>query len=323
MQKEIFSQYLNYLEASANASPYTIRNYTYDLLGNYKKGEGKGFFQFLASKGIESLEGVDRSVIREYVSWLYDQGISKTSIARKLSAVRSFFRYLQREGILDAGWLKDVPLPKKERRLPRFLTGEEVVKMLGAVDTSSPLGIRDRALLELLYASGLRVSEITSLDIDQLDLEGKEMKVTGKGDKERIVLMGEPAQKTLKQYLTESRPLIAAGSPSGALFISHGGHRLTQRMVQKIVEKYSHLAGIEKKVYPHMLRHTFATHLLDGGADLRVVQELLGHSSLSTTQVYTHVTKSQAKKVYLAAHPLSKEENDKPTGETAPEDKGK
>jgi len=296
--QEIFNRYINYLEAERNASPYTVRNYTTDLLG---------FFQFLRTKGIGSLQVVDRHTLRDYLSHLTEQGFVKASIARKLSAIRSFYRYLVREEILSANPLEKASSPKLDRRLPSFLTIEEIGRLLAAPDLSSPVGQRDRALIELLYASGLRVSELAQLNLEQVNLDTREIRVWGKGSKERMVLMGEPAAKALSVYLNQGRPELLAKKRSNALFLNRYGGRLIDRRVQRILKKYASLAGIDKKVHPHMLRHTFATHLLDGGADLRVVQELLGHANLSSTQIYTHVTKSQAKKVYLSAHPLARE----------------
>ncbi|MDD4876175.1 MAG: tyrosine-type recombinase/integrase, partial [Dehalococcoidales bacterium] len=196
--------------------------------------------------------------------------------------------------------------PKLDKRLPSFLTIEEVKSLLNAPDLSGPAGLRDRALLELLYASGLRVSELVNLDVEQINFDDNEIRVWGKGSKERVVLMGEPAAVTLKTYLNQGRPELLGKYENTALFLNRYGRRITERLVQRVLEKYARIS-IKKRVYPHMLRHTFATHLLDGGADLRVVQELLGHSSLSSTQIYTHVSRKQAKKVYLAAHPMVRE----------------
>lgn len=305
--QEIFNKYVNYLEAERNASPYTVRNYTTDLLGSQNI---KGFFAFLSERGVKSLDKADRHLLRDYMAYLVEQGLVKASIARKLSAIRSFYRYLVREEILPVNPVQETSSPKLDRRLPSFLTTQEITRLLETPDITTPLGRRDRALLELLYASGLRVSELVSLNLEQVNLDTCEIRVWGKGAKERMVLMGEPAARALVDYLNEGRPELLGDKRSNALFLNRYGGRLTARSVQSILEEYSNMAAIGKKVHPHMLRHTFATHLLDGGADLRVVQELLGHASLSSTQVYTHVSKSQAKKVYLSAHPMAKEEND-------------
>ncbi|MBA7601241.1 Tyrosine recombinase XerC [subsurface metagenome] len=303
--QEVFNRYINYLEAERNASPYTVRNYTTDLLGSKNI---KGFFTFLTERGIKSLDKVDRHLLRDYLAYLAEQDLVKASIARKLSAIRSFYRYLVREEILPVNPMQETSSPKLDRRLPAFLTIEEITRLLDKPDSATPQGQRDRAFMELLYASGLRVSELVGLNLEQVDLDSREIRVLGKGSKERMVLMGEPAAAALIAYLDEGRLELLSDKRGSAVFLNYKGGRLTERSVQSILEEYAHRAGIGKKVHPHMLRHTFATHLLDGGADLRVVQELLGHASLSSTQVYTHVSKSQAKKVYLAAHPMAQEE---------------
>ena len=306
MQK-IFNRYITHLEAERNASPYTIRNYKADLLD---------FFYFLKEKKVGTLDEVNRHVLRDYLAHLVGRGIAKASIARKLSAIRSFYRYLVREKIIEVNPIKTVSSPKLDKRLPSFLTLAEVKRLLEAPNLSTPQGLRDQALLELLYASGLRVSELTSLELGQINLDTNEIRVWGKGSKERVALMGEPAAEALKNYLEQGRPRLLTARKSNAIFLNRYGQRLPERSVQKILEKYATKAGLKKRVHPHMLRHTFATHLLDGGADLRVVQELLGHERLSSTQIYTHVTKKQARKVYLSAHPLAKEKDNEP------EDKG-
>jgi len=301
--QEILNRYVSYLEAEKNASPYTVRNYSTYLLE---------FFNFIREKGVSSLEEVDRHTLRDYLFRLTEKGLNKRSLALKLSAIRSFYRYLMREEILSSNPLEGVSSPKLDKRLPSFLSIEEVIRLLDAPDLATPQGLRDRALMELIYASGLRVSEVTGLNLEQVDFDSREIRVWGKGSKERVVLMGKPAVNALTSYLNEGRVKLLGEKKSGALFITQKGERLIERRVQKIIEEYAKRAGIGKRVFPHMLRHTFATHLLDGGADLRVVQELLGHSSLSSTQIYTHVTKSQAKKIYLKAHPMAKKEGDEP-----------
>jgi len=307
--QETFNKYINYLEAERNASAYTVRNYTTDLLGSKKIN---GFFTFLKEKGLKSLDEVDRSILRDYLTYLMEQGIVKASIARKLSAIRSFYRYLLREGMVPTSPVATTSSPKLDKRLPLFLTLEEARQLIEAPDLSNPQGQRDRALLELLYAAGLRVSELTSLRLKQVNLDTNEIRVRGKGSKERIVLIGKPAAEALRTYFRQGRPKLFGVKirMTNALFINRDGERLTERSVQRLLEKYAKIAGIEKRVHPHMLRHTFATHLLDGGADLRVVQELMGHANLSSTQIYTHVTKSQARKVYLSAHPMAQGKDD-------------
>jgi len=296
--QEVFTKYINYLDAERNASHYTVRNYTHDLLD---------FFSYLKSKKISSLNEVDKQVLRGYLSHLMKEGFARVSISRKLSAIRSFYRYLLREELVATSPIADTSSPKLDKRLPKFLTLEEAVRLLEAPDSSTALGQRDRALMELLYASGLRVSELVSLDLEQINLETNEIRVWGKGAKERMVLMGKPAAAALASYLSQGRPRLLGKKKGYALFLNRDGGRLTERSIQRILRKYTRVAGIKKRVHPHLLRHTFATHLLDGGADLRVVQELLGHASLVSTQIYTHVTQSRARKVYLSAHPLAQE----------------
>jgi tyrosine recombinase XerC len=293
--QDSFNKYINYLEAERNASAYTVRNYTTDLMH---------FFWFLRDKKIGSIKEVDKHVLRAYLSRLVEEGFVKASIARKLSAIRSYYRYLVREKEIAASPVS-ASSPKLDRRLPSFLTTGEMERLLQVPDLSRPVGQRDRAMLELLYASGLRVSELVKLSLGDINTDTGEIRVLGKGAKERITLMGKPAMEALDIYLTQSRPQLLGEKKSNALFVNRYGRRIAARRVQKILKSYTGATGIEKKVHPHVVRHTFATHLLDGGADLRVVQELLGHANLSTTQIYTHVTKSQARKVYLSAHPMA------------------
>lgn len=296
--QNLLEKYVNFLQVERSASPYTIRNYITDL---------KEFLSFAQGQKIESLDQVDHTLIRSYLTWLVDKGTVKASIARKLSALRSFYRYLMREELVQKNPLAKTASPKLDKRLPTFLTETEIRQVLEAPDASTPRGMRDRALLELLYASGLRVSEIVSLNISNVDLQTGEIRVIGKGSKERLALMGKPAASALDTYLRESRHFFLGDRKTDALFVSKHGRRIAIRRVQHILDTYAEKAGLEKKVHPHLFRHSFATHLLDGGADLRVVQELLGHSKLSTTQIYTHVTRARARQVYLAAHPRSKD----------------
>ena len=297
--QEIFDKYVEtYLRAEKNLSPYTIRNYSTGM---------RDFSSFLVARKITSLEFVDKDTIRSYLAFLMKQGIKKGTISGKLSAVRSFFAYLKREDSISTNPVANISSPKLEKRLPAFLTQEETEVLLKTPDLSKPQGLRDRALLELLYASGLRVSELVSLKLGQINLETREIRVIGKGSKERMVLMGLPAAQALAEYLEKGRPMLLKDKTGSAVFINRLGQQIPARRVQKIMDSCAKKAGFHKRVYPHLLRHTFATHLLDHNADLRVVQELLGHESPSTTQIYTHVSQAQAKKVYLAAHPMAKE----------------
>jgi integrase/recombinase XerC len=295
--QEVFEKYIAYLEAERNVSPYTRRNYTNDLME---------FFNFVTGKGIDTLKDVNKQTLRSYLAHLMEKSYAKSSIARKLSAIRSFYRYLVREEMLAANPAATTVSPKLDKRLPLFITVEEAKKLVESPDLAQPQGQRDRALLELLYASGLRVSELVNMNTDQLNLATNEIRVWGKGDKERVVLIGVPAAQALSTYIEKGRHELLGKKKNNALFVSRYGGRLPARTVQKILTKYAR--NINKKVHPHTLRHTFATHLLDGGADLKVVQELLGHADLSSTQIYTHVTQSRARKIYLAAHPMAQEQ---------------
>ncbi len=294
--EELLNRYVKHLELERGISPLTVRNYTSDI---------RGFLDFLGNNGIDSLDKVSRSTMRLYLGWLHEQGIVRASISRKLSALRSFYRYLARENLVDAEPLSTLSSPKLEKRLPTFLTHEEMARLIEAPDSSTPQGLRDRAILELLYAAGLRVSEITALDLNDIDLGSRQIKVWGKGSKERMVLMGKPAAEALKLYLDLGRIKLEGKAYTQALFLNRFGERISERRIQHIIKRYGRQAGLEMRMFPHIMRHTFATHLLDGGADLRVVQDLLGHARLSSTQIYTHVSQSQIRRSYLAAHPRS------------------
>ncbi len=291
-------RYITYLEAENNVSPYTIRNYLNDL---------KGFFSFLSESNVISLEMVEQSDMRRYLTQLQKRGIAKSSMARKLSAIRSLYRYLEREDLIAYNPVASTSSPKLTRQLPDFLSVEEIERLINTPDIATPQGQRDRAILEFLYDAGLRVSELVQLKIEQINLEGREVRVWGKGSKERVALIGKHAVEALRVYLYDGRNKLRGKKNTDALFLNRYGGVISQRSVQIMVDKYARQAGMKVKVHPHMLRHTFATHLLDGGADLRVVQELLGHTSLSSTQIYTHVTQNQMRKIYLAAHPRVKD----------------
>jgi len=297
-------RYMTYLIAERNASQYTVRNY---------RREVGQFLEFLEAEGVGALDDITHSVVRRYVAWLDEEGYERASIARRLSEVRSFFTYLKREGIAAANPFASVSAPKVPQRLPHYLDVGEMERLLAAPDRTDPLGLRDATILEVLYASGVRVSELVALNLSHLRLEAAEMRVWGKGAKERLVLLGAPACQALRAYLGEARPALAGrrrGPQTSALFLNHAGGRLTVRSVQIMLDAMAKAAGIDKRVTPHMLRHSFATHMLEGGANLRVVQELLGHASLSATQVYTHVSQRDSRKVYLRAHPRAQEMED-------------
>jgi integrase/recombinase XerC len=296
---EHLNKFITYLIAEKNASPYTIKNYRHEI------GQ---FLDFLKEQGIDSWDGVDRYVLRRYLAWLQAEGYVKASIARRISEMRSFCRYLVREGILDTNPIKAISSPKIPKRLPDYLDPHEVEALLAAPDAAVPQGQRDRAIMEVLYASGLRVSELVSLNLSNVDLRRGQLRVWGKGAKERLALLGEPACRALRRYIRDGRPqFIKENKATNALFLNRLGTRLSTRSVSNILDKYTKLAGLKRRVTPHIMRHTFATHLLDGGADLRTVQELLGHADLSSTQIYTHVSQARAKEVYRKAHPRAEE----------------
>ena len=288
------SDFRDHLVAERGLAPLTIRNYLSDL---------EPLRDYMSNHDIDSFSDLNRRTVRGYLSWLHDLGYVRTSIARKLSAMRTMFKWLNRVGIAE-----NDPLPprgsfKIDSRLPRFLSQDEASNLMDSPDPTSDKGIRDRALLELVYAAGLRVSEVNGLNVDSVNLATREVRVIGKGSKERVALIGESAKDALSAYMSEVRPEVASIDADGALFVNRYGKRLSQRSIQKSVRIYAARSGLGTQVHTHTLRHSFATHLLEGGADLRVVQELLGHASPATTQVYTHITKTEARQAYMAAHP--------------------
>ncbi len=296
--EEQLELYIRHLAVEKDASPYTLRNYSHEI------GQ---FLDFLEGQGIDSWEDVDRQVLRRYLLWLRKEGYVEASMARKLSELRSFCRYLMQEGYLTSNPVGVVSSPKVPKRLPRYLKMEEVEALLNAPDVSTPLGQRDRAILELLYAAGVRLSELVSLNLGQLNLEAGQLRVWGKGGKERVVLLGDPAVRALRIYISRGRAQLASDKSKNALFLNRFGGRLSRRSIGLIIDKYSKLAGLWKKITPHLLRHTFATHMFEGGANLRVVQELLGHAQPTTTEIYTHVTPSRLREAYMKYHPRAKE----------------
>lgn len=292
-----FSHYLKY---ERQASEHTHKNYMVDLAQ---------FMVFLSrhfpDRVIDSSEGwsrIDAQVVREYLGELFGTKTA-TSIARKLASLRTFFQFCMRRGWLDRNPAKEVASPKIPKRVPKFLTIDEVEALLKAPDSIDMLGIRDKAILETLYASGLRVSELVGLDVKDLDLSGGIVRVMGKGKKERLVPVGSKACQWIRRYVELRPTLNPANDGNGALFINRQGGRLTARSIERLVTKYLKRCGVQKAVTPHVLRHTFATHLLNAGADMRGIQELLGHASLSTTQKYTHVSVDKMMDVYDQAHP--------------------
>jgi len=297
--------YLQHMVGYRGLSDATVKTYLQDL---------KTFKNFLELTEIGDLRDVDRRTVRGFLVFLADKNYQRSSISRKLSVLRGLYRWLVREDVLSVDPVPRRSTMKKEVKLPRFLTDDEVVRLIDSPKLgtySETLRNRDVSLLELVYASGLRVSEVHGLNIGDVDFHSKTVRVIGKGDKERLTLLGFPAKSTLQRYINVDRPKVKNFGKSDSLFLSKQGSRLSIRSIQNLVKKYSLLAGLGNEVHTHTLRHSFATHLINGGADLRVVQDLLGHSSPSTTQIYTHVTGVEARKSYMNAHPMAKELEEK------------
>ena len=299
MRKEL-DQFINYLALERGASPHTCRAYRKDL---------ELFAAFLEEKGIPAeLAKIDHLAIRSYLGFLYRQRhIKRASIVRKLAALRTFFRYLKREGTIEKNPAKMVSVPKGEKHLPHVLTVDEAFGIMEIPDHTTPRGSRDHAILEFLYSSGLRVGELTTLKLHDLDLTDGMVRVMGKGGKERLVPIGSKAIAALQTYLQHRKELMGkVASTPPYLFLNHRGGRLTARSVARMIKTYLLQRGMITRVSPHTFRHSFATHLLDAGADLRGIQELLGHASLSTTQKYTHVSSAKLMEVYDRTHPRAK-----------------
>jgi integrase/recombinase XerC len=303
--EQLLAQFLEHLRYERNLSEHTLRNYASDL---------EQFFDYLApinpktrKRTEPEISTIDHITIREWLATLHSAQKQKTSIARKLAALRTFFQFLVREGMLEMNPAKLVSTPRLEKKLPVHLSIEEAVKFVETPNLDTSLGKRDRSILELMYATGVRVAELTKLNLGHIDFKNKLIRVTGKRRKERIVPFGEPALDALKNYLEVREGFLNAAPVSErepeALFLNYQGTRITTRSVGRMVEKYIRICAGRYDISPHGLRHSFATHLLDSGADLRDIQELLGHARLSTTQIYTHVSMEKLIEVYDKAHP--------------------
>ena len=295
---QMIDNFILYLQVEKNASPHTVSQYRSDI---------EMFVAFVREQGAgETLfDGVTTLLLRNYLAFLSQRGYERSTISRRISSLRSFFRFQCNQGVLTENPCKTLHTPKKKKLLPVFLDTVEITDLMN-LPSGDVLGQRDAAVLELLYATGIRVSELAGLTVANIDFFHRCLLVYGKGRKERIVPMGRKAVEALESYLARSRPRLYnrhSGTPHYQVFLNHRGGPLTDRSVRRIVDKYVDMLAINKHVSPHTLRHTFATHLLDNGADLRSVQELLGHVSLSTTQIYTHVTKEKLKGIYKNTHP--------------------
>ena len=297
--EEALAEFLRHLALEKNASAHTVKSYREDLV------QALDFFRgHLQGRALEPALLTTR-LLRSYMAWLHEQGYAKTTIGRRVSAVRSWCRFLCRQGTLAANPADGLRGPHQAKKLPHFLGEEDVARLLAAPPAETPLGVRDRAVLETLYSAGLRVSELTGLDLERVDLDSGLATVRGKGKRERLALLGPYALEALKRWLA-CRDQGAGPRNGPAVFLNKNGTRLTSRSVGRLLEKYLALAGLDPRTSPHTLRHSFATHLLDRGADIRGVQELLGHRSLGTTQIYTHVTTTRLQDSYQQAHPRAK-----------------
>lgn len=283
--KRYLDKYIHYLEVEKNYSPHTILNYRLDLE------------EFLKFAGQTPLKDIDYHYLRKFLAKVRERQYRSRTVARKLSSMRSFFRFLHREGLIENNPAVLLMSPKLEKTLPKFLTEQEMTLLIEAPVTDTLAGKRDRAIFEILYSAGIRVSELVGLNVEHVDIIGNIAKVSGKGKKERLVPIGDKAIEAVRDYL-QSRPHRV-----NALFLNKSGTRLSDRGVRNIVNKHILKVSLTRHISPHVLRHSFATHLLNRGADLRSVQELLGHVNLSTTQIYTHVTTDRLKEIYNRAHP--------------------
>ncbi|MCS6978132.1 MAG: tyrosine recombinase XerC [Gemmatales bacterium] len=293
--QQALADFLRYLSVERNASALTVKSYREDLT------QALDFFR---QQGAGEVDRVSTRMVRAYLAWLHEQGYAKTTTARRLAAIRSFFRYLLRNGQVRENPAETLRGPRQERKLPNFLTEADLTALLETPPRHTPLGVRDRAILEALYSAGLRVSELVGLNVQDVDLDAAVATVRGKGKRERLALLGRPALKALQAWLQTREQLLASlNRQTEAVFVNLRGTRLTVRSVGRLLRKYLLQAGLNVRATPHTLRHSFATHLLDRGADIRSVQELLGHRNLSTTQVYTHLTTSRLHDSYRRAHP--------------------
>ena len=287
--KRFIEKFANYLEIEKNYSEHTLRGYRTDL---------EELAGFLDDKDPKKISHID---LRRFLAELKQRDCAKRTVVRKLGAIRSFFKFLFREKYITVNPANSVFTPKLDKRLPEFLDVDKMTKLITSPDEDNVLGLRDRAILEVLYSGGIRVGELVGLNQEDMDMIAGVAKVRGKGKKERLALLGREAQRALRRYQQELDP--GKVFDDKAVFLNKNGTRLTDRSVRRIVDKYIKKCSLEQKISPHSIRHSFATHLLNNGADLRSVQELLGHKNLSTTQIYTHLSSEKLKEMYIKAHP--------------------
>ncbi len=291
---DLLHEYLYFLQVERGLALNTLESYERDL---------RKYIDFLSKQNIKDFNKTNKSVIIAYLLYLRKIGLANSTVSRSSSSIRSFYQFLVREGFLDNDPTVSLELPKTEKRLPKVLSIKEVDLLLSQPNTKKILGLRDKAMLELIYATGIRVSELINLDINSIDLKMGYAKCLGKGSQERIIPVGSQANNALEQYILNARKKLIGKKREDALFVNQHGSRLTRQGFWKIIKRYAKKAKINKKITPHTLRHSFATHLLENGADLRSVQELLGHADISTTQIYTHITQKHLKEVYFKNHP--------------------
>lgn len=294
---KLLEQFINYIEIEKHYSFYTVKNYERDL---------ESFYDFLNKENITNIKDIDFKVIRLYLTVMYEKKYSKKTISRNISSLRSFFKYLIKHEHIKTNPMLLISNPKQDHKLPNFLYYNDLEKILEIPDTNTPLGHRDALIIELFYSTGIRVSEIISIKISDIDYSKNRIKILGKGNKERYVLYGDVCSKLLNSYINEKRNIILGDKHNEYLFINHLGNKLTSRGVEYILSKIIKQSDLKTKISPHTLRHTFATHMLNEGADLKSVQELLGHENLKTTQIYTHVSNERLREVYLHSHPRAK-----------------
>jgi integrase/recombinase XerD len=292
--EQLLDRFLHYLVVEKGLSENTIEAYGHGL---------NRFLNYLQEKGVEKIREVDKYHVKSFLLVLRKKMLSPKSVVRNLVSIRTFFRFLIQEGILEANPAENIESPKLARMLPEILTLKEIEQILEQPNLKTPLGVRDRAMLEILYATGMRVSELTHLPVHQLNLEAGYVLLYGKGSKERVVPLGGEAINWVTQYLKTARGILAKGKDTPTLFINRSGKGMSRQRFWKNLKTYAQKAGLRKKITPHLLRHSFASHLLEGGADLRSVQMMLGHVDISTTQIYTHVARERLKKVHKQYHP--------------------